>query len=94
MVRQVIVCLAYYRGLMHTEMMGLQVEMCVSAPEGVLDTHMRSKHRSDNGTVSFLCPERRRTVVQTSLTSILEQSRTSWGNIQGDCCGLEVLQLL
>ena len=59
MVRQVIVCLAYYRGLRHTEMMGLQVEMCVSAPEGVLVTLIRSKQRSDKRNSKFLVPRKK-----------------------------------
>ena len=58
-VRQVIVCLAYYGGLRHTEMMGLQVEMCESAPEGVFVTHIRSKQRSDKRNSKFLVPRKK-----------------------------------
>ena len=56
MVRQVLVCLAYYGGLRHSELMGLRVEMCESSPEDVFLTHMRSKQRSDKRNSKFLVP--------------------------------------
>ena len=55
-VRRSIVCLAYYGGLRHTEIMGLQLEKCESTPEGVYVTHMRAKQRSDKRCSRFLVP--------------------------------------
>ena len=51
-----LVCLAYYGGLRHTELMGLRVEMCEISPEDVFLTHMRSKQRSDKRNSKFLVP--------------------------------------
>ena len=55
-VRRTIVCLAYYGGLRHTEIMELQLEKCESTPEGVYVTHMRAKQRSDKRCSKFLVP--------------------------------------
>ena len=44
-----------YGGLRHTEMMGLQVEMCESAPEGVFVTQQRIDKRNSK----FLVPRKK-----------------------------------
>jgi len=57
LVRKVVACLAYYGGLRSTEVMGLQVELCESTPEGVYVTHTRTKQRSDQrSSARFLVP--------------------------------------
>ena len=44
-----------YGGLRHTKMMGLQVEMCESAPEGVFVTQQRIDKRNSK----FLVPSKK-----------------------------------
>ena len=55
-VRKTIVCLAYYGGLRHTEMMDIQIELCESTSEGIYVTHSRAKQRSDKRSSRFLVP--------------------------------------
>ena len=55
-VRKVIVCLAFFGGLRHTEMMDIKVEFCESTAEGIYVTHSRSKQRSDKRSSRFLIP--------------------------------------
>ena len=55
-VRKTIVCLAYYGGLRHTEMMEIKIELCESTSEGVYVTHSRAKQRSDKRISKFLVP--------------------------------------
>ena len=83
MVRQVIVCLAYYGGLRHTEMMGLQVEMCESTPEGVFVTHKRSKQRSDKRNSKFLVPRKNKNSCADVLDLYLRTIKDKLGKYTG-----------
>ena len=47
-VRKTTVCLAYYGGLRHTEMMNIYIELCENTSQGIYVTHSRVKQRSDN----------------------------------------------
>ena len=58
-VRKTTVCLAYYGGLKHTEMMDIWIELCESTSEGIYVTHSRAKQRSDKLSSRFLVPRTR-----------------------------------
>ena len=84
MVRKVVACLAYYGGLRHTEMMGLQVELCESTPEGVYVTHMRSKQKSDKrNNAKFLVPRTKGNSCADVLELYLRTIKDTLGKVTG-----------
>ena len=56
LVRKVIIIIAFFGGLRHTELMEVMVEKIESKPEGLFITHERAKQRSDKRQSKFLVP--------------------------------------
>ena len=70
LVRKVVMILAFFGGLTHTEAMDLELQKVRCAENGIYITHSRAKQRSDKRSSSFLVPK---TTGEVNFAEVLEQ---------------------